>query len=110
MHLTYKQIELLKVVNAGNPDGTPTDLDELIERVSYKPTKQSIQFSIRALIAHGLIEKGTTEKRRGRMRAIIKITPAGAAMMGESTSSGPSFVTSVEEDETFEELEEFLEP
>jgi len=109
MQLTAKQIELLRVINQGNTDGSPTDLDEVIERVSYKPTKQSIQFSIRALIAHGLIEKGTGEKRRGRVRAIIKITPAGATIMGAKTA-GPSFVVSEEEDTAFQEIEEFLEP
>lgn len=110
MHLTAKQIELLRVISAGNDDGTPTDLDEVIERVSYKPTKQSIQFSIRALVNHGLIEKGAQEKRRGRLRAIIRITPKGASMMGGPSKSEPSFVASVEEDETFQELTEFLEP
>jgi len=98
------------VISAGNDDGTPTDLDEVIERVSYKPTKQSIQFSIRALVNHGLIEKGAQEKRRGRLRAIIRITPKGASMMGGPGKSEPSFVASVEEDETFQELTEFLEP
>jgi DNA-binding PadR family transcriptional regulator len=85
MHLTSKQIELLTVISRGNADGSPTDLDEVIERVSWHPTKQSIQFSIRALLKHELIEKGAVEKRRGRNRVIIKATKIGAAHVGTTS-------------------------
>ena len=59
MHLTTKQIELLTTIGRRNPDGAAVDLDQLIERLSYQPSKQSIQFSIRALIAHGLMQKAS---------------------------------------------------
>lgn len=103
MHLTTKQIELLRVIAAGNDDGSPADLDQILERVSYKPTKQSIQFSIRALIGHGLIEKLGTDKRRGRQRVLIGATPLGQHYVGP-LSITRSFVTSVEADEALEEL------
>ncbi len=77
MRLTDKQLELMRVIISGNEDGSPTDLDQIIERVSYQPTKQSIQFSIRALVKHELIEKLGGEKRRGRYRVIIAPTPLG---------------------------------
>lgn len=77
MHLTGKQLLLLKVISAGNDDGTNVDLDQLIERVEYETTKQSIQFSIRALIKHGLIEKTGTDKRRGRQRVTLGMTELG---------------------------------
>ena len=77
MHLTEKQLEVIRVIAEANTDGTPADLDEILERVSYKPTKQAIQFSIRALIEHGLIEKVGSENRRGRRRTLIAATLLG---------------------------------
>jgi hypothetical protein len=92
MYLTEKQFEIIRVVNEGNEDGTQADLDEIIERVSYKPSKASIQFSIRALIEHGLIEKLGIEKRRNRHRAVI-----GATSMGQyfANSNSPSVAKAI---------------
>lgn len=100
MHLTTKQIELIRVIGAGNDDGTATDLDEILERVRYETTKQSIQFSIRALVAHGLIEKKGVEKRRGRQRQVIAVTELGRDYAG-GASSRPAdnpVVSTVEDD------------
>jgi len=81
MHLTTKQSELLRVISAGNGLDMPADLDEILERVRYETSKQSLQFSIRALIAHGLIFKKGIEKRRGRQRQVIEATGEGHAHM-----------------------------
>jgi DNA-binding MarR family transcriptional regulator len=97
MHLTVKQIELLHVIAAANPDGTACDLDQIIERINYETTKASIQFSIRALIKHGLIEKVGSEKRRGRRHVLIGITSEGAGYVSVGKKA-PAYVTSVEED------------
>jgi len=102
MHLTVKQIELLSVINAGNPDGSVCDLDQVIERINYETTKASIQFSIRALVKHGLIEKKGKEKRRGRLRVLISITATGAPYVAVRKVAGPAYVVS--------EAEEIYEP
>lgn len=102
MHLTQKQLELLRVIGTRNPDGTAVDLDQILERLSYAPTKQSLQFSIRALIAHDLIQKDAPEKRRGRTRTLISLTKAGQIMNG--TPRVESFVSDVVDDEILEEL------
>ena len=104
MHLTQKQLELIRVIGERNPDGSALDLDEILERLSYKPTKQSLQFSIRALIAHSLIQKDAPEKRRGRTRTVISLTKAGQIMNG--TKKPDSFVTEVLDDELLDELSE----
>lgn len=72
--LTNKQYKILTVLCHGNgkdKDGNhiPCDLDELLERVAYKTTKDSMQFSIRALVKRGLITKGK-EYRRGANRVV----------------------------------------
>jgi DNA-binding PadR family transcriptional regulator len=77
MNLTAKQKAILALVVHGNKDGTPIDLDQLIERVPYSPTKESMQFSVRAMVNKGLIEKGGIEPRRGRGRRIITATDLG---------------------------------
>lgn len=105
MHLTTKQIELLTTIGRRNPDGAAVDLDQLIERLSYQPSKQSIQFSIRALIAHGLIQKDAPEKRRGRTRTLISLTEAGQIMIGKPKAS---FVETLS-DELLDELSEVFE-
>lgn len=77
MVLTMKQIEQLKVICPGNPDGTDADLDEVLERLSYRTTKQSFQFSLRALIKKGLVVKGPRVSRRGRERQTLTPTALG---------------------------------
>lgn len=105
MHLTLKQIELLNTIGRRNPDGGAVDLDQLIERLTYKPTKQSVQFSIRALIAHGLIQKDASEKRRGRTRTLISLTEQGRVMIGKPKVSLVETIS----DELLDELSEVFE-
>lgn len=50
VNLTPKQVEILLLVFKKNTDGTHLDLDQLLNELSYKPTKQALQFSIRSLI------------------------------------------------------------
>lgn len=104
MHLTQKQLELLSIISKANPDGSPTDLNEIIERLSYKPTKEAVQFSIRALIAHELIEKVGSDNRRGRRRVLISCTSMGKHFA--TATDGVSFVSSEEEDKIIEEANE----
>lgn len=74
--LTTKQRQVLTVILRGDreeaakqgKDFVPVDLDQLLEWLPYRTTKQSMQFTIRALIKNGLIFKSTPEKRRGRQR------------------------------------------
>jgi hypothetical protein len=77
--LTSKQMTIMELVLRGNgttPDGAfiPIDLDQLLERLPYETTKQSMQFSIRALINREMLERGPRENRRGRSRVTLKPT------------------------------------
>jgi hypothetical protein len=73
-HLTSKQRQILDVIIKGNPDGTWVDLNELLERLPYETTKDSLQFSIRALQTKGLLEKKDMEMRRGQPRRVLAPT------------------------------------
>ena len=57
MTLTDKQKDIIKTINLGHERGHLLDLDELLEVLPYRTTKQSMQFSLRALIKKGLVEK-----------------------------------------------------
>lgn len=106
MRLTTKQLELIKIIAAGNPDGTIADLDEVMERLSYKPSKESLQFSIRALIAHGLIIKAGSEKRRLRRRVLIGPTELGKGFAWPTKPT--TFIASEEDDELMLAIDELV--
>jgi len=106
MYLTNKQLELMRVVIAKNEDGSPTDLDQIIDRINYATTKQSIQFTVRSLVKHGLIEKVGVEKRRDRQRVLIVSTDLGCQFAGPRRSG--SIVSTVEEDEFLEDMETII--
>lgn len=95
MRLTPKQIDMLVLIAKGNEDGSPIDLDQLMERAAHRPTKASLQFSVRAMIANGLIEKIGTEKRRDRRRVLFQATPLGQHYVGPrsliATLTSPGF-------------------
>lgn len=76
MTLTEKQKAILALVIAANVDG-PIDFDQIIERVPYLTTKESMHFSMRALVAKDLVQKGPTEIRRGRSRRLYMPLPLG---------------------------------
>jgi hypothetical protein len=88
MNLTIKQIEIMKVVVAGVGAAT-VDLDQLLERLPYKTTKESLQFSLRAIERHGLIDRSFAEHRRGRVRRLIRATELGKAVVGGTGRPAP---------------------
>lgn len=77
MRVTVKQTLLLAAIRKGNGRGGFADIDQVLFNLDYKTTKQSLQFSLRALIKHGLIEKRDLEPRRGQQRRILSLTKEG---------------------------------
>lgn len=94
--VTKYQIEILEAVKKHADAGGRIDLDQLLETLSWTPTKQSLQFSIRALIAKKMIHKVGTEVRRGRKRVCfdldvegVKVFDPRAAAPANPTDSVP---------------------
>ena len=81
MTLTDKQKDIIKTINLGHERGHLLDLDELLEVLPYKTTKQIMQFSIRALVKKGLVEKGMCRQRgdSGYHRRTLGLTTLGRA-------------------------------
>ncbi|MEZ2310759.1 hypothetical protein AB6809_29365 [Paraburkholderia sp. RCC_158] len=89
MNLTIKQIEIMKVVVAGAAAGAVVDLDQLLERLPYATSKESLQFSLRAIERHQLIDRSVAEHRRGRVRRLIAPTALGHAVIGGTGRPAP---------------------
>lgn len=106
MYLTQKQKKILKAVAEGNTDGSAIDITQLSETLDYKPSKESLQFSIRAMVGHNLIRKGDKELRRDRLQQLIVPTGYGKQIYEvlNPHSSSPSFSVpdSIDLDEDFE--------
>jgi len=88
--ITTYQLELLRHLANGEGDsGRLTDFDQLLCHLSWTPTKESAQFTIRAVIKKGFVEKAALESRRGRNRVCYKITEKGRLVLDprESVSS-----------------------
>jgi DNA-binding PadR family transcriptional regulator len=79
--VTAYQLEILVLVNQGGPDGA-LDLDQMLTRLSWAPTKESAQFPVRALVKKGLLKKSEELLfRRGRRRASYSLTPEGLQLL-----------------------------
>lgn len=81
MTLTDKQKDVVKTLFLGHDRDSLLDIDELLELLPYKTTKQSIQFSIRALIKKGLVEKHKCRPRGVSLHArrTLGLTAMGRA-------------------------------
>ena len=118
--LTPYQFEILQHLQRAKP-AEPLDFDQLLELLSWQPSKEAAQFSFRALTRKGLIAK--TEKlylRRGRQRVCFVLMPEGALALDPRVSAGPmpagaegvklvpgvSVIADLEEISGFPELEE----
>lgn len=80
---TKKQLQIMKVIVKGNDDGSFVDMDQLLQRIPYETTKQSMQFSIRKLIQRKLITKHGLESRRGRSHVVFSPTLGGYKLIRE---------------------------
>lgn len=86
MHLTTKQRQIMSCVISGNErcDGILTNwlgVSELVRHLPYKTTRDSLQFSIRALEKKGLIYRGVAELRDGRWHTPVVPTEQGLALI-----------------------------
>lgn len=87
--LTPYQLEILEAVRKAAAEGYDIDLDQLLDTLSWKPTKQSLQFSIRALIAKKMILKAGMQIRRGRKRVCFCLTREAEAVFDPRSAAAP---------------------
>lgn len=79
--LTSYQLEILQIVKKGVEDGL-VDFDQLLNKLSWGPSKESAQFTIRAVCTKGFLKKAEVlQLRRGRKRVCYQLTAEGEAYM-----------------------------
>lgn len=87
--VTHYQREILMLVRAVRAKtGQTADFDQVLDGLSWGPTKESAQFIIRALITKGFMQKLPLESRRGRKRVCYQLTPAGAGLLDPMVETG----------------------
>lgn len=89
-YCTPKQIEMLKALVKGNPDGTPLDVYQLIEQCAPGTSRGSMICSLRHLAGHGFIAEAGKMKRRDRMMQTYVATQAGADVVRPANLPGPT--------------------
>lgn len=89
--LTSKQRALMKVIMAGNVDKTgarvsDVDYTQILDRLSYATTRESLMCSIRILRQQGWIEYGGKDLRDGRLKQTLKHTHQADRLLDHSAS------------------------
>lgn len=80
--VTPYQTELLtRLLDIETKSGKLADFDQLLSQLSWTPSKESAQFTIRAVIQKGFMEKKPIETRRGRNRVCYQITHSGKLIL-----------------------------
>jgi hypothetical protein len=100
--LTNKQRQVVTLIIRGDAeeakragvDFVPIDLDRLLEVLPYRTTKQSMQFTIRALIRNGLIFKSVYENRRGRQRVCFTATELSRRILLSAQGLSDAYIDS----------------
>lgn len=79
--ITPYQLEILScLLDIEKATGRLTDLDQLLEKLTWMPSKESLQFTIRAMIQKEFILKMPHETRRNRNRVCFSVLKAGRAI------------------------------
>jgi hypothetical protein len=79
--VTKHQMEMLGHIRTGGPDGD-LDFDQLLDKLSWVPSKESAQFTIRAAVVKGFIMKlPELQLRRGRNRVCYRLTKEGGSVL-----------------------------
>lgn len=81
-HLTKRQLEVVTVLySASRERDSLVDLDQLLDLLSWSPSKESVQFIVRALVEKKLVAKAGIQGRRGRNRVCYRLTDDGKLIL-----------------------------
>ncbi|KLV10202.1 hypothetical protein [Photobacterium ganghwense] len=92
MILTKKQKQIIHTILIVEEVRGIADLDSVLESLPYKTSKESFQFSLRALIEKRLLTKGELRKRSegGQNRRTLLLTTLGRAFAKQIARVGMS--------------------
>jgi predicted transcriptional regulator len=106
LRFTSKQIDVLEKILKGADNGDFLDTNQLMEKISYTPTKRAFQFTLRYLIQRGLIEKAGLRERDGRKRMTYTLTPQALRSFDINTGSFDVVMEGFDEDDEEKPSEE----
>lgn len=98
--LTRKQAALMKVIMAGNIDVKGNrvswcDYQQILDRLPYTTTRESLMCSIRILDNLGWISRAGKEIRDGRAKQTIEPTPTAMRILAPSKAPTTASYTEV---------------
>ena len=67
---TYKQIEILDIIKAGNKDKSLCSVYDILEKLSYECKRDALLHSIKILVENGYIERRDSVKREGKGKPV----------------------------------------
>lgn len=105
--LTRKQAALMKVVMTGNIDAKGAwvswcDYQQILDRLPYKTSRESLMCSIRILVNQGWIEREGKEIRDGRARQTVAPTAVAKRILNPASKPAPVTYREVVEDDVVE--------
>lgn len=95
--LTRKQAALMKVIMAGNIDAKGNriswcDYKQILDRLPYKTSRDSLMCSIRILDQQGWISRAGKELRNGRAMQTVQPTAAALRILAPEPARAPKAV------------------
>jgi DNA-binding MarR family transcriptional regulator len=81
IRFTLKQIEILKVIQNANPDGTLCSVYDIMDNLSYEVRRDAVLHSIRILVEAGYVERRDRVKRGTRSIRVFCVTTKAAELL-----------------------------
>lgn len=105
----------MKVIMAGNIDAKGNriswcDYQQILDRLPYKTTRESLMCSMRILVNLGWVIRAGKEIRDGRARQTVEPSPAALRILGGTKSKTASYAEVLTGDVVEIVLEEELGP
>jgi DNA-binding MarR family transcriptional regulator len=81
IRFTNKQIEILRVIKEGNPDGTLCSVYDIQDRVSYEVKRDAMLHSLKILVDNGYVERRGREMRGTKSVRLFGVTTKAAEII-----------------------------
>ena len=78
---TNKQIEILRLVKAGNSLGEDVSVYDLMDSLSYEVKRDALLHSLKILVDNGYIERRDRVIRNGKSMRVFKVTTKAAEVV-----------------------------
>lgn len=81
IRFTSKQIDILRVIHAGNEDSSLCTVYEIIDKLSYEVKRDALLHSVKILVDAGYIDRSRREMRDGKSLRVFMVTSKAAEIL-----------------------------